>query len=582
MHRLTKTNFVLAGSLVRGFVVVAALGLAACSGAEESEAEVHAGEAALEGELVVYAATSLDGRTSRSYALRRQGLGPVTLELDAAPPFATGTPLRVIGSFTAEHTFRVARYDVVKPSGEVGVSRQAIAQPTQTRSFALLLLHFGTPLPGVTPASLEQTLFGQSTPTPSEQSSMSQYYREVSFGARDFQGDVFDWIQIAPQAPCDVNAAQTAGLAAAAAANIDLSQYDHVGFLLPVFCSDFAALAEVGFPQNPGRFSWYYSSTDMGIFAHELGHNLGFPHANGWDCGTATIATADQCVSRDHLDPLDNMGFVTRAHVNSYFKTSQGWLAGCNVVTATSNGEFLVRPLEVPTTELQALRIPVHPSLCPADTNPCFYYVENRERIGFDGFSGNSFSALHDGALIRLGGVGNPAQAIQNSHLLTFTPATPNVPFPIFGAAAFPVGETFEDPTGVRITTLSDDAQGLRVQVEIPGGTGAPTCLGNASPSLPTSISFMSNWETGYCAEIRIQNNRSTVISNWSLRLNVGNSSLYTSWLAQFTNFGNSLYDVTPFSWNNSIQPGQFATANFCANKTGPNFTPVVLSATAP
>jgi hypothetical protein len=66
------------------------------------------------------------------------------------------------------------------------------------------------------------------------------------------------------------------------------------------------------------------------------------------------------------------------------------------------------------------------------------------------------------------------------------------------------------------------------------------------------------------------------VSGGWLVRLNLNQSQLTSSWNGAFTSLGSSLYDLTPVNWNSVIQPGEFITASFCANKTGANFTPQV------
>jgi hypothetical protein len=261
------------------------------------------------------------------------------------------------------------------------------------------------------------------------------------------------------------------------------------------------------------------------------------------------------------------MGVRSFAHFGSYNKLLEGWLAGTNVVTAgSSGGDFTLEPLEIATSAPQLLRVPADPSLCPADIRPCFYYVEYRQPIGFDGAPQFTSTTMQQGALIRLGGAidttGNSTGNL--TRLFKIHPPT--------FADTLKVGETFQDPAGLQITTLSTPTSGDHKRLVVRVGR---------SSRITASFNFSSGQSgtTGsYCGDVRITNiSTTTVNGGWLVRLNLNQSQLTTGWNGAFTSLGGSLYNLTPVSWNSVIGPGQFITAGFCANKTGANFTPQVV-----
>ena len=106
--------------------------------------------------------------------------------------------------------------------------------------------------------------------------------------------------------------------------------------------------------------------------------------------------------------------------------------------------------------------------------------------------------------------------------------------------------------------------------------TSSPLC---PSPSVTATFNLSSQSATQYCGDITVRNNTSAVIPSWQVNVDLRQSSLFNNWNSIFTSQGGSLYAVTPPPWNHFIQPGQSVAAGMCANKTGPNFLPQILSA---
>ena len=105
-----------------------------------------------------------------------------------------------------------------------------MVRPPVTRRLAVLLLHYGQPL------EQGHDFFRHVVFTGSD--SVKSYYLDVSHGAVNLEGDVFNWIPTQRATVCDdQNEIKMNSLAAAAAAGIDLSSYDHVAFVLADFCA---------------------------------------------------------------------------------------------------------------------------------------------------------------------------------------------------------------------------------------------------------------------------------------------------------------------------------------------------------
>ncbi len=76
-----------------------------------------------------------------------------------------------------------------------------------------------------------------------------------------------------------------------------------------------------------------------------------------------------------------------------------------------------------------------------------------------------------------------------------------------------------------------------------------------------------NQWSTGFTGAIRIKNNRTTAIENWTVNWSYSDGSLITSsWNATLT--GSNPYAATNIAWNGSIQPGQTVEFGFQGTKT--------------
>ncbi|HEY5954971.1 MAG TPA: AGE family epimerase/isomerase [Polyangiaceae bacterium] len=98
-----------------------------------------------------------------------------------------------------------------------------------------------------------------------------------------------------------------------------------------------------------------------------------------------------------------------------------------------------------------------------------------------------------------------------------------------------------------------------------------------ALTNLKATLQQTTSWGTGYCANVNIANNGSATASTWTVVLELNQATIYTSWNANFSGNG-SRKTITPVSWNATIAPGTMQTIGYCANNTGTNHTPQIIS----
>jgi hypothetical protein len=103
-------------------------------------------------------------------------------------------------------------------------------------------------------------------------------------------------------------------------------------------------------------------------------------------------------------------------------------------------------------------------------------------------------------------------------------------------------------------------------------------CGGSCAACPPAATLLLtSQWDTGWCAQVDVTNYTAFPTSSWTVEFDVHQSSLYTQWGADFASSG-SLYTATNLAYNGNIPPRQTINFGFCANKTGTNWQPTLVS----
>lgn len=371
---------------------------------------------------------------------------------------------------------------VVEPTASnLSVTSAALPTVTTLRKVGVILLNFNNTTSTLTVDQARAEVFTDSTGN-------NGYFPEVSFnnlgltGALRTDGDVFGTytIPFASTGPCDTTAWSQAAESAASSDGFVRTNYNSVIYAFPTnqncFWQGQATLGgQPGIIRINGN-SWF----ELGIIAHEMGHNLGLYHANSFTCRQDSptgpiVPISNDCTSNEYGDPSDIMGGAAQSHFGNYHKGrpyNGSWLVASNTQTldpsANPSGTYSLAPIETQTTGVQALRIPRG-----TDTagQPLYYYLEFRQRIGFDS---NLSLPLVNGVIIRIANgynAGNSPKIID-----TTATTTPNQ----FLDAPLAVGQTFTDPyIGMSVTTESISPSGAQVSINF-----TPTSCAPASPSV--------------------------------------------------------------------------------------------------
>jgi endoglucanase len=118
------------------------------------------------------------------------------------------------------------------------------------------------------------------------------------------------------------------------------------------------------------------------------------------------------------------------------------------------------------------------------------------------------------------------------------------------------------------------------------GGTtsGSSTSAGsstNAQPHLKAEALINSDWDKGFCVNLRITNPSNASTKNWQLTFTTNQAKLNQDWTMNFLP-QETKYLVKPQDWAKVIQPNTTIDAGgYCADKLGSNYKPSQVSATS-
>ena len=358
-------------------------------------------QAQFEGQLQILHKDDFKGKNSEdAYALVSNTGVSTAVDFQTPPPDYNGTA-------------RVKLKGTVK-SGRIQVASakdttvEQITSPAQTpHKTAVVLFNYtdNTSQP-ITASAIDQEVFTGTK-------SANAFFQEESYGQRSLVGvqnptggDVFGYYTIsAPSSVCDEYTWANEADAAALADGHDLSAYDNVIYIAGTTgCAPYGGFGEVG-----GRRSWvfinstYIPSYVQPIIQHEVTHNFGTWHANGYDCvdqNYQPVAISDDCQFIEYSDPLDIMGYniysVHTYHSNNYFLHDLGFLPTAK--TIYNSGDYTLTPVDGATPSTTPVIRLIRSIYQYNDYQ--YLYLEYRQPYGFDDFAPTDPTV--NGTLIRV------------------------------------------------------------------------------------------------------------------------------------------------------------------------------------
>jgi MYXO-CTERM domain-containing protein len=472
----------------RALVVILSLllgGVGCGAPPEETAAEEEGG---LRGELTVHIFDF--GERSRLLHMLKLADGQQReLRFVDPPELPSGARLRVFGEDDGR-AVAVSRFEVLGAgAGEtLDLQQQALidgpSKPPKLWAFVLVDTGAGVNLSA---DAARERLFSD------RPDSIRSYYREVSYGLQELNGDVVGPFKITP--PAGGLCENFSSVATMLLPMISGTYNQYLWYLGSRIANcPWEGVAQLGSAAAPTRHSFYNANSQCVVLVQEPGHNFGMVHSSSLRClsgNTPASMIADssqgQCTHSEYGNPFDPMGGGTGAaglnrcyHMNGVQKAYQDWLGGCNVVKATTSGTFTIYPLEKPCEGIQLLQVPLPsartlqfpPSAGSTQQNGVIsgYYVELRAPVGLDaGLQTPRVFIVAAGDLRDARSRGNP------NWLIDTAPETATL-----NDAALAVGKTFADPApdGPKITVVSADATKAVIQVQLSTGGGTPSTPG--------------------------------------------------------------------------------------------------------
>jgi hypothetical protein len=321
---------------------------------------------------------------------------------------------------------------------------------------------------------------------------MAAYFARESAGAMSVSGDVYDhngaWYTvdrpIADGDSCNWNTFFPAVMTAADA-DIDFSRYNAIMIFTPQYTCDSGGLATTysNVPDTGGQT--YHLAIINGTLNtyphHELGHIIGWGHANSWQCDPPGVLTGTNCRMVEYGDRYGLMGASSRMlSLPAPLKEHLGWLQPSEITTVSASGGYKINMYEQTGTGPKVLKIPQ--ARDPAGNVTSWYYLEYRQPVGFDNVPNKPTLqelGVPNGILVHLGPVTDESMT---TTLLDMTPGSSPGGRDIF-EPALPTGFAYTDKTaGVGFGAVSRTSTTITIRVKF----GAKSLCVRHAPSITT------------------------------------------------------------------------------------------------
>ncbi len=288
---------------------------------------------------------------------------------------------------------------------------------------------------------------------------------------------------------------------------------------------DFVFIRHAGGPGGAGvglvgeKGAWVQTDS-WSVLAHELGHNYGLSHANGWRPKTSVPFGPGETV--EYADEFDMMG-PNRGSFSTYEKTVLHWMPDSSLLRVTNSGLFRIHGFDVgPLGSNQLYSVSLRKDVRD-------YWLDYRGEFQ----SGNLAPFALNGLQLRWP---QWSQSRGGSTLVDTTPGTPRQ----FEDAPLLVGRTFSDAeAGIHVTPVTRSptpGQWLDVFVHFSGNVtnARPEALmavsaTNVVVGATVTISVSANdpdgdllafgWETavaGSSAVLAVSSNTPSITYSWS------------------------------------------------------------------
>ncbi|WP_221322842.1 hypothetical protein [Actinoplanes sp. L3-i22] len=293
---------------------------------------------------------------------------------------------------------------------------------------------------------------------------VDKYFDTVSAGAIRFTLDRVTAPRKVAVTGCDTKTLEST--ARGIAGSVPQDQFHHIVVYYPRESScGFAGLGYVG-----AGFIWLNGYSTTQVLGHELGHNLGLWHSDGYHCWSDSarqtqVPLSENCQVEGYADPWDLMGSRATGELTAAHLDQLGVLGGGGTQAATAGKATILAPLSGGS----GLRQLTYRS------GTRTYFLEYRDGGRLD----QSLTAAGTGLAVRFTDTGLTSDFVHDHQLISYHPAMP----------VLQPGEGWNDPAGtISIRTGAATAAGLPVTVGGISDTRSPSAFDLLSPKASASL----------------------------------------------------------------------------------------------
>jgi len=469
----------------------------------------------LSGTVEVVHVDGIDHKNSKFEYFINQGNQqvPIRMEFKGAVPdnLTAGSKVNIHGQKNGR-VFQVEQIDVQATStGSTSTSTSGTTDVLATavieRKAVTLLINMKN---GVNSVGTVSTVSGDMY---DNTSSMAGQYDASSYGQLSFKRDTDGDSKADVFGPFTIDADATASCdyydwaykaeAAATAAGIDLTKYQHKVFVLPSYTQlTQCGWAGVGNLACGDSCRAWVAYNWRGIYSHELGHNLAMHHAGVDSDNNGTL-------ENEYGDGSSIMGSAAYANqFNAPNKVQLGWMAAFAGsvlnVSGVGNNSFSLSALELDRrTQNPGIQVLTHPRAAGGN-----YYISFRQTVGNYGVQSDYANKV---SVHSYDGGSTKTRLIK----------------------ALVAGEQFADAnSGFSVSYVGSSADGLTAEVAI-SSIGSGTTSSTCSPSAP-SFSISPANQSGlpgsqFAYNFTVKNNDSSSCSATTFNLAASTGSLTSS-----------------------------------------------------
>jgi hypothetical protein len=270
---------------------------------------------------------------------------------------------------------------------------------------------------------------------------------------------VLPWAKIAdPGNTCDTNAIEAA--ARPLAGNTVKDQFHHLVIYFPnQSACGFSGRGNLGTGRLGDSVVWLNGTLDTQTVGHELGHNLGLPHSNSYDCWadaahTTPVPLSGDCAVTEYADPWEVMGSRSAGNFTAAHLDQLGVLPAGATRQAVDNVPATLAPV-ASGSGLRQLT-------WTAGTRT--YFLEYRDGTGLDRSQAQPWGGT--GLAVRFTDTALTGTA--GHHLIRFRPEVPT--------AVLQPGQGWYDPAG-----------GFSIRTGAATSAGLPVTVGRTADRQPPS-----------------------------------------------------------------------------------------------